>query len=305
MLSRRRMMQLGTLGAIGLFGFLPSIAQSKTLVKSDNFELLSISDGHLSLPINFLFPNVPADQVVEMLGGDVHDSKTVKSGLNVSVMKSGNRVILFDVGSGTNFFPSAGTFSAELENAGITSDQVTDIVFTHGHPDHLWGILDDFDELAFPEATLHISQTEFDFWMDSQTLLKMPENRQSFAVGAKNRLQAVADRIVTFKTGAEILPGVEAFDSKGHTPGHTSYIIHTDDDPIMIIGDAVTNHIISFQKPDWPSGSDFDTEVGITTRKKVLDRLAGDNMRFVGYHLPNNGFGRAKKTAAGYRFIKA
>jgi len=180
---------------------------------------------------------------------------------------------------------------------------VTDVVFTHGNPDHLWGILDDFDEVWFPEAQLHFPKIEFDFWLNDGTIDNMPEERKVFAVGAKNRLEAIADQVKLFGDGAEVLPGVEAMSTHGHTPGHTSFLIHSTGEPIVVIGDALTHDILSFQKPEWPAGGDQDRELAATTRKKLLDRLANEQMQLIGYHLTNEGIGRVENSGTAYRFI--
>jgi glyoxylase-like metal-dependent hydrolase (beta-lactamase superfamily II) len=103
---------------------------------------------------------------------------------------------------------------------------VTDVIFTHGHPDHLWGLIDDFDEIVFPNASFHMGRAEWDFWRDPGTVDAMPEERKTFAVGAQNRLAVLADMINLFEPGAEVVPGVEAVDTSGHTPGHMSFMLH-------------------------------------------------------------------------------
>lgn len=164
------------------------------------------------------------------------------------------------------------------------------------------GIIDDFDEIIFPDAQYHIAQKEFDFWMADDTLAKMSPERQSFAVGAKNRLAELADQFSFFTFGDEILANVEAVDTSGHTVGHAGFVVHGET-PTMIVGDALTHPIISFEKPHWPTGSDHDMDKGIATRKALLDRLTHDQMQIIGYHLTNNGVGRVEKTDEAYRFV--
>ncbi len=220
-------------------------------------------------------------------------------------MKDGDRVVLFDVGSGPNFMPSAGKILDNIDAAGIAPEDVTDVVFTHAHPDHIWGLLDDFDEFIFPEANYFINRVEWDYWRADDTLEKMPEARKTFVVGAQNRLAALEEVISFFNYGDEVLPGIEAIDTAGHTPGHTSFAIHDGSDSVTVIGDAATSAVISFAHPEWPSGSDQDTEMGIATRTKLLDRLAQEQTRFIGFHLPEGGIGRVEKDGTAYRFVAA
>ena len=55
-----------------------------------------------------------------------------------------------------------------------------------------------------------------------------------------------------FDAGEWVIPGVEAVDTSGHTPGHMSFAVHTSDEYVLVLGDALTNHAISFRKPEWP-----------------------------------------------------
>ena len=160
-----------------------------------------------------------------------------------------------------------------LSAAGIDPAAVTDVIFTHGHPDHLWGILDDLDELVFPNAAYRMGKAEWNFWRDPATVEAMPEERKTFAVGAQTRLAAIEEKITLFGAGEEVIPGVEAVDTAGHTPGHMSFMVHGGSEKVFIVGDAISHAVISFQKPDWHSGSDQDPERGAKTRTALLDRL--------------------------------
>ncbi|MEX3008118.1 MBL fold metallo-hydrolase [Hoeflea sp. TYP-13] len=262
----------------------------------------SLSDGNLVLPMDFIFRDVPQDELQALLKSNGYDATRLEPECNVTVLRDGERLVLFDVGAGSNFMPSAGRLPASLEEAGIAPEDVTDVVFTHAHPDHIWGLLDDFDELAFPEARYHMNRTEWDYWRADDTLEKTPDARKTFVIGAQNRMVVLEDQIELFEYGAEVVPGVEAVDTAGHTPGHTSFAAHDGSNSVMILGDAVAN-LISFERPGWASGSDQDAQKGIETRRRLLDRLASDKAQVVGFHLPESGIGTVETNGAGYRFI--
>ncbi|WP_421858776.1 MBL fold metallo-hydrolase [Oricola sp.] len=268
-------------------------------------QLTTVSDGHLVLPLDFAYPDAPRDEVVSLLTAAGLPDDRIEPPCNVTVYRDGDRVVVFDVGAGPNFMASAGLLADNLEAAGVAPEDVTHVLFTHAHPDHIWGLLDDFDEPVFANAEFHINRAEWDFWRAEETLDTMPEARKTFVVGARNRFAALEDVINLFDYGAEVLPGIEAVDTSGHTPGHTSFAIHSGGASAMVLGDAVTNAAVSFARPDWPSGSDQDVEKGIATRRAVLDRLAGDQGPIVGFHLPGNGIGRVETAGTGYRFVPA
>ena len=186
-MNRRDLLKISAAAGVSLGAFgLPSLAQAKQIASADGIEVLSVSDGNLRLPLSFIFPDVPEAELKALLDGNLVDGEFVEPGLNLTLMKNGDRTVLFDVGSGPNFMPSAGKLMDSLDAAGVASEDITDVVFTHAHPDHLWGILDDFDEVLFSEAVLHVPRREFKYWMDEETVEKTPDARKAFAVGAKN-----------------------------------------------------------------------------------------------------------------------
>lgn len=299
----RRRDLLAGMAAVPMAAALPGRAWALGSATAGEMDITVLSDGNLTLPLDFAFPDVPKDALTAALGDAGQPVDMLKPDCNITLVRHGDRVILFDVGAGPNFMPDAGSLPDSLADAGIDPSEVTDVVFTHAHPDHLWGLVDDFDELIFADAAYHMNRTEWDYWRADGTLEKTPEARKSFVVGAQNRFAFLEERINLFGYGDEVLPGIEAVDTSGHTPGHTSFALHSGGDSVMIIGDAVTNVAVSFAHPDWPSGSDQDPQQGIATRKALLDRLATDAMPIVGFHMPHPGLGRVETAGSAYRFI--
>ena len=185
-----------------------------------NATIRTLSDGYLTLPKSFLFSSMPLEPLDKIsdefgLSGDI-----IEPECNLALLEQDDKKILFDVGSGPNFMPSAGAILDSLEAIDLTPDDITHIVFTHAHPDHLWGLLDDFDDLIFPEAQYFIGQKEWDYWWNPETVNSIGQERAAFAVGAKRRLEALEDNITFINGGDEILSGIHALDTSGHTPGH-------------------------------------------------------------------------------------
>jgi glyoxylase-like metal-dependent hydrolase (beta-lactamase superfamily II) len=299
--TRRHFLAAGTTTASSFF--MPSMARALGSATLGEKQLTTVSDGHLTLPISFTFPDAPADELAALLKASGQPATALEPDCNVTVLRDGERVILFDVGSGHNFMPTAGKLLDNLDAAGFTPEDITDVLFTHAHPDHIWGLVDDFDELVFPNASYAINQVEWDFWLADATLDNMPDARKSFVIGARNRFEFLADSINFFGYGDEVLPGIEAVDTSGHTPGHTAFAIHAGSDSMLVGGDALTNFAISFAQPGWPSGSDQDAGQGIASRLKLLDRLVADKQRLIGFHLPGSGIGRVEADGNAYRFV--
>jgi glyoxylase-like metal-dependent hydrolase (beta-lactamase superfamily II) len=304
-LSRREILAGGTAAlALAGSGIRPGFAASVPISLGDA-EIQVFSDGTLSLPMSFVLPDQSATEVEELMKPHGLATDGITPDCNVTLYRNGDRLALFDVGSGPNFQPTAGELLTALEEAGVDPSDITDVIFTHGHPDHLWGVLDDFDDPLFSEAQYWVSETEWDYWRADDTLEKTPEARKSFVVGAQARLEAIEDQVAMMKPGMEVIPGVEAMDTSGHTPGHMSFMLHGNGESVLVLGDAITNSVISFERPDWLSGSDQDREKGAKTRLALLDRLATDKTRIIGYHLPHPGYGIAERKGNAYRFAPA
>ncbi len=213
--------------------------------------------------------------------------------------------MLFDVGSGPDFMPTAGKLLEAFEALGLTPEDVTHVLFTHAHPDHLWGLLDEFDEPLFANAEYMIGAAEFDYWMNPDTVATIGEARTTFAVGAQRRLAVIADTVRKVTDGEEVLPGIAARLTPGHTPGHMAWDIAAGSDRVMVLGDAIGNHHVAFERPDWASGSDQDAAMAAQTRVRLLDQIATDKALLIGYHLPGGGIGRAERDGSTYRFVEA
>lgn len=299
MLNRRELL-LG----VGLLPFAEVASAFATAQMSlGNKQITSVSDGNLVLPGSMFFDNLPAGEIDKILAESGVPKDEVKPPCNLTLLRDESRTILFDAGSGASFMPTAGEIIENLDALGVALEDVTDVVFTHAHPDHIWGVLDDFDDLVFSEANYMISTPEWEYWTDPNTVNTIGEARASFAVGASRRLEVLSDRITFFKDGEEILPGVMAHMTPGHTPGHCSFEIRDGASAVMVGGDAIGNHHVALARPDWHSGSDQDPELGASTRVRLLDKLQADDIALLGFHLPEGGLGRIEKQAQGYRFI--
>lgn len=293
--------------ALGLFAAaaaLPRQGFAADRVDLGAMQIVTVSDGHLTLPANLVFaPVVERDLISVVSEFGIEDlTASLTPPCNVTLVRDGDRTILFDCGAGSAFQPSAGRLMDALAAEGLGPEDITDLVFTHAHPDHLWGVLDDFDEPMFLNATHWIGREERDYWTNPQTVDSIGAERASFAVGAARRLAAIEGVLETFEDGDEVLPGISAHLTPGHTPGHVSFEVSNGGQSAMIIGDAIANDHIALARPDWPTGSDQDEETGARTRHRLVERLADEDMIAVGFHLSNGGVGRVERTSDGFRF---
>lgn len=224
--------------------------------------------------------------------------------LSVSIqpllVKSTDRVLLFDTGAGSNFGPAGGQLTKSLTDAGVEAASVTDIFISHPHGDHIGGLLSAAGALAFPNATVHIGAADWEF-------LKGLDAETSKAVGVPNYaplVTALTPKIDAFAPGADLVPGVvEAVDLHGHTPGHSGYLIGSGATSVLYIGDSVHNYIISVQKPEWTVAFDNDAAAGQKNRLDVLAKGAENGQRIYAVHFPYPGLGKFERRGDGYVWV--
>lgn len=287
--------------ATGTVLTVPGPATAQSIASIGGRDVQVISDGAFAVADAAVRDVAPAE--VDGLFKSENFTPTGRNVLNVTIIKDADGYTLLDAGAGERFLEGSGKLADNLDAAGIDRSKIRRVFFTHAHPDHLWGAVDSMDDSAFPNAIFGMAETEYNFWMSADVFSKLPDDRKSFGAGAQRVLKTLGDKISTFKTRQEIAPGLMAMDSPGHTPGHVHFVIFARNQALVVLGDALTHPVLSFRKPEWPSGNDMDGAQGAATRKKLLDELARDKIPFIGYHLPSPGLGRAEVKDGTFRFV--
>ncbi|MFN3347947.1 MBL fold metallo-hydrolase [Pseudorhodoplanes sp.] len=300
----RRTLLAGFGAAIALPATRAIASHAPATYKLGALEVTVVSDGVLNVPLSFSLPETPLPEAAALFRAHGLPEAGSPSQTNVVFVKSGNERILIDAGSGPNFQQTAGKLQENLEAAGVAPDSITKVVFTHGHPDHLWGALDDFDDAPrFPNARYIISAAEWDFWTDPDTPSRLPDALKGMALGSSRILKAIEDKLERRKNGETLAPGLAYLATPGHTPGHMAVVIEDGGQRLIVGGDVLANTAISFARPDWRIGADFDRDQGIATRRRLLDQLASDRTPLIGFHLAWPGYGAVERSGTAYRFV--
>jgi glyoxylase-like metal-dependent hydrolase (beta-lactamase superfamily II) len=267
--------------------------------------LTTVSDGYLALPRSFVIGDLPEGEAVSIVEEAGYSMDDFRSPCHLAVWQKDDLAVLFDAGSGPDFMPSAGELWGSLDAAGLSPEDITHVLMTHAHPDHIWGIIDDFDEPSFYSARHFIGDREHAYWTDPSTLDTIGVARQSFAAGASRRLEIMGSDMELFGDGDEVVPGITAVSTPGHTPGHMAFRITDGGQSSLILGDAIGNAHLALARPDWVSPADQDGEMGIATRMALLEELASSGETMVGFHLPEGGIGTITAADEGFTFDPA
>ena len=264
-----------------------------------------VSDGYFTGPIATVGVNADPEEVKAFMRSQYLSDSGVLNNTNHIIIELGEAKVLVDVGSGSRFAATTGRLLDNMERAGFQQEDITHVVLTHAHPDHIWGIRDDFDEAIFPDAQYIMGEFEYDWWMKPGRIDEVPDALQQFVVGAVNSLTADGLQISTAKDGQEVAPGITMLETPGHTLGHMSLHIESAGEQLLVVGDAIRRSVLNFAHPDWYGSVDMDPEATVKTRTRLLDMAATDRISMLGYHFPFPGVGNVVKEGAAYRFIPA
>ena len=207
--------------------------------------------------------------------------------VNALLVRMGHRVVLIDTGIGQK---SHGELLESLQETGVKPTAVTDVLITHSHGDHVGGLVDADGHLAFPKATIRMSDAEWAFMQ---------------AKGAPALVKAVTGKVHTFAPGAQVLPGIKSVALKGHTPGHMGYEISSGSEHLLDIGDLAHSSIISLAKPQWGVQFDTDDAAAKALRAQTLKQLAADQELVFSPHFPFPGVGHVEAAGDGFAWKPA
>ena len=262
-------------------------------------------DGVISLPaIQPIFaPETDLSALNEELQKLHSPLNKLETGINVMLIRKDEKVILIDAGSGHHFGADGGKLTAALKTIGLGREDITDIVFTHAHVDHMGGLLTANDELIFPRASYHLAKKEYEFWMSGRpdfSHSKGDESSARFNIAfAKSTLSRIRHRTALFDYGQELFSCLLPEPGEGHTPGHTLFTISSQGKSLMHIADTFHTPFL-VTRPDWGSQWDTDFDMAIQTRKRIIKASAAKGTLLMSCHLPWPGLGYIDKIGADY-----
>jgi len=270
------------------------------------FQLTVVSDGTIAFPAEALWPEATKAERDAVLASDFQPTEKSTLQVNVLAVNTGDRLVLIDAGSRGKIKPqpTAGRLLQNLAAAEIKPEEVDTVLITHAHPDHLWGVADASDtERTFPNAEYVIGEAELNFWMQPQHPLESHAIWGDIYRQNMKTLAAISDRVRTVKPNGEVVSGITAIATPGHTPGHTSLQIASGSNQLLCTADVVGNRAVGFQHPDWRGGFDLDLDQGAKTRRAFLDRCASEKVMVSSYHLPFPGIGHVVRTGTAFSWL--
>ena len=270
-----------------------------------DFEVTALSDGTAALRVTKLLTNTTAARVKEALTRS-YLKDPVETSVNGYLINTGSKLVLIDTGAAGLFGPTLGNLLANLKAAGYQPEQIDEVYITHLHPDHVGGLMAG-DRLAFPNATVRADKHDAEFWLNQANMDAAPEDAKGFYQDAMASLNPyiAAGRFKPFDGDTELVPGIKATASRGHTPGHSTYVVESKGQKLVLWGDLMHVAAVQFADPSVTIQFDTNSKAAALQRRKAYADAAKQGYWVAAAHLAFPGIGHLRAEGKGYNWVPA
>ena len=268
-----------------------------------DFEITALSDGTVALPVEKMLTNTKPAQVERALAKSFLKTP-VDTSVNAYLINTGEKLVLIDTGAAKLFGPTLGNLAVSLKAAGYSPEQVDEIYITHMHGDHVGGLMAG-DKPAFPNAVVRADKHDSDYWLSEENMNKAPADAKGFFQGAMASLNTYvkAGKFKPFEGTTDLMPGVKAFATHGHTPGHAIYMAESKGQKMVFWGDLMHVAAVQFENPAVTIQFDTDSKAAAVQRKKAYAEAAKEGYLVGSAHLSFPGIGHLRAKGKGYVWL--
>ncbi|MFC3291526.1 MBL fold metallo-hydrolase [Modicisalibacter luteus] len=265
----------------------------------------AVYDGYADLDPSHL-SGMSQDKIQEHIFNEYQKaSPLVQTAVNAFLVDDGEQLVLIDSGSSDCFGSTMGHMVDNIRAAGFEPEEVDTVLLTHMHPDHACGVTLPDGEPAFPNATVWAARRDAEYWLNDNMESTLPEGQRPFFQMAQNAIAPYdnAGKFKTFSDGDSIVPGIQVVPTNGHTPGHTSYLLSSGAEKLLLWGDIVHMHSVQLKHPEVTIAVDVDPKAAMASRTRLLAEAANERWLVAAAHLPFPGLGHLRKEETGYSWV--
>lgn len=259
-----------------------------------------LHDADAPVPARALFPELGEADVRARTG--VGPDEVLPGVISALLVERDRHTVLVDAGLGPD---RGGAVHATLAELGVVREAIRVVAISHGHGDHVGGLLLGDGEPAFPNARHVVHDAELRFWLDPgwEDVERGPFRLPAHVAEAARRVLPALDAaglLDVVQHDAQLAPGIHVVPAPGHTPGHLATLVHDGDDALLWAADAFV-HPANVSDP-WPaSRMDTDRELTVSTRRELLDRAVERRALLAATHFRVRG--RVGRTPDGHRLL--
>ncbi|WP_067064723.1 MBL fold metallo-hydrolase [Roseateles chitosanitabidus] len=271
--------------------------------KVGQLDVTALSDGTHPFPVDSVMVGASEAQIDQALEHDFLGKPPVGS-INAFLINTGKKLILVDAGAGALYGDCCGQVVQQIKAAGYSPEQVDLVLITHLHKDHVGGLASN-GRAVFPNAVVRASKVDVDYWSSSAAKARAPAFLASFfdAAVASIAPYKAAGRLQVITGAGPIGDGIAAVTSPGHTPGHLSYAITSQDQTLLVIGDLIHVAALQLPHPDVTVKYDTDGAAARVSRSSVLKSAAENRYLIAAAHLSFPGVGHFRRVADTFEWV--
>lgn len=271
-------------------------------MKLGSFEVTALNDGIFKLPVDRLL-QTPDTSLVQRRLQAAYLGLPLETSVNAYLIHTGEKLVLVDAGHAGAGGAPTGLLMGHLRASGYTPEQVDEVYITHFHGDHLNGLVDKDGKPAFPNAVVRADQRESGFWLGDQS--KAPEAARGGMANAQRVLKPYVDanRFKPFDGATELVKGVRAQPTYGHTPGHTVYVVESGADKLVLWGDLMHVAAVQFKNPEVTIQFDSDQKAAAPQRLAQYQDAAKGGYYVGVAHISFPGIGKLRADGSGFEWL--
>jgi glyoxylase-like metal-dependent hydrolase (beta-lactamase superfamily II) len=270
-------------------------------------EIIVINDGFLGVLLPGLAVNAPEEELLTLMQAHGLGTEFAAIPVGIVLIRTSDRLVLVDNGFGTSDFAKnlfgdyIGSLLPTLELIGVSPESITDVIFSHSHADHLGGT-SLAGQLCFPNAQHYLPRLEWEE-LHSENIREVAVPFYDFAKNQLQPLIANDGQLAFYGDEDELVPGIQAIATIGHSPGHHALIIESGEHQLLLPFDVLGHPILHLRHPEWFMGPDQMPDLAVKTRQQLLARVADEKIPVLAHHFPFPGLGHITRDGEAYRYV--